>query len=268
MTSPFPFLRAAGPRSRSFPTLLSRHQTRADSANAAKYKRADDSGSASKRKKKTSTAFTLPNLKLVDQFALCDAIRYIRAAEVGREYSKYELHVRLRTPKNGPVVRNRMRLPHTVSNPVNTAVICPPESKQAQAAKANGATMVGEENIFNAIKEGRIEFDRCICHVDSQKRLAQTGLARILGPRGLMPSPKTGTVVKDVGSVLRDLHGSSEYRERIGVVHMVVGRIGFTAEELARNISAFMQALKKDCAALSDQVTKEVHEVVSLEIPF
>lgn len=121
---------------------------------------------------------------------------------------------------------------------------------------------MGEEHVFDMVKDGRIEFERCICHSDSLQKLSKSGIARILGPRGLMPSAKTNTVVKDVSSTVKDLVGASEYRERLGVVRMAVGQLGFTPEEMQRNIRAFIEALKRDIAGLSDRISKDIHEVV------
>lgn len=121
---------------------------------------------------------------------------------------------------------------------------------------------MGEETVFEAIKEGTVQFDRCICHVDSLQKLNQAGLGRILGPKGLMPSVKTGTAVKDVGALVREMVGGNEYRERLGVVRMAVGQLGFTPEEMQGNIKAFIEKLKKDIASLSDRIAKDIHEVV------
>jgi len=77
-----------------------------------------------------------------------------------------------------------------------------------------------------------------------------------------MPSAKTNTVVRDVSTSVKDMVGASEYRERAGVVRMAVGQLGFTPEEMQRNIRAFVEALKKDMAGLSDRTAKEIHEVV------
>ena len=173
------------------------------------------------------------------------------------------MHVRLRTLKNGPVVRNRLRLPHPVKTDIRICVIAPPDSKAAAEARSAGATLVGEDFVFAQIKEGIVEFDRCICHIDSLQKLNKAGLGRVLGPKGLMPSTKTGTVVTSVGTSVRNMVGGSEYRERLGVVRMAVGQLGFTPEEMQRNVKAFMDALKKDIAQMSDRITKEVHEVVS-----
>jgi large subunit ribosomal protein L1 len=155
-----------------------------------------------------------------------------------------------------------MRLPHPVKTDLRIAVICPPDSNISETAINEGASVVGEENIFDAVKEGKIEFDRCICHTDSLQKLQKAGIARVLGPRGLMPSPKLGTVTKDVATAMRNMVGGSEYRERMGVVRLAIGQLGFTPEMVRNNIRAFMEQVKKDCAGLSDRINKEVHEVV------
>ena len=165
------------------------------------------------------------------------------------------------------MVRNRIRLPHAVDTSQRICVICPPDSPAAAAAIKAGATLVGEETIFDAVKDGRVEFERCICHTDSLPKLNQAGLGRILGPRGLMPSPKTGTVLRDVGTAVKEMVGGSEYRERVGVVRMAVGQLGFTPEEVQRNIRTFMDGLKKDIAFLSDRIGKDIHEVVCILLP-
>ncbi|MCJ1305511.1 mitochondrial 54S ribosomal protein mrpl1 [Hypocenomyce scalaris] len=217
-----------------------------------------------KKKRKPRTTFVQYDLKDAEQFALCDAMRYIRAFEVGRAptSSKYEMHVKLRTLKNGPAVRNRLRLPHPVNTSLRICVICPPDSPMAASAIKAGASLVGDDSIIDAVKDGRIEFDRCLCHVDSLQKMNKAGLGRILGPKGLMPSSKTGTVVRDVAASVRDLVGGSEYRERLGVIRMAVGQLGFTPEEMQRNIRVFMDGVKKDLAQLSDRISKEIHEVV------
>ncbi|KAL8963204.1 MAG: hypothetical protein Q9193_000496 [Seirophora villosa] len=217
-----------------------------------------------KKKRKARIEFRQYSLKNAEQFSLCDAIRYIKAFEVGRPPTspKYDLAVKLRTVKNGPTVRNRLRLPHAVDTSIRICVICPPDSEHAEAAKKAGASVVGEDTVFDAVKAGRIDFDRCICHQDSIAKMNKAGLGRVLGPRGLMPSAKFGTIVKDVAASVKGLIGGSEYRERNGVLRMAVGQLGFTPEELQANIKTFMGEIKKDIALLSDRVNKEIHEVV------
>ncbi|KAL8731995.1 MAG: hypothetical protein Q9181_004111 [Wetmoreana brouardii] len=217
-----------------------------------------------KRKKKARITFKEYDLKDAEQFSLCDAMRYIRAFEVGKPPTvpKYDLAVKFRTVKNGPTVRNRLRLPHAVNTSLKICVICPPDSKHAEAAKKAGASVIGEDTVFDAVKEGRIDFDRCICHQDSAAKMNKAGLGKILGPRGLLPSAKLGTIVKDVGASVKGLVGGSEYRERNGVLRMAIGQLGFTPEEMQANIKAFMSEVKKDVGVLSDRINKEIHEVV------
>lgn len=133
----------------------------------------------------------------------------------------------------------------------------------AAAAIKAGATLVGEENVFEAIKSGKLDFERCICHLDSQNKLLAANLGRYLGPKGLMPSQKTKTIVRDVPAAMKSLVGGSEYKEKLGVVRLAIGQLGFTPEQMQTNIKTFISALKDDLAQLSDNVHKEIHEVVS-----
>lgn len=192
---------------------------------------------------------------------------YIRAFEVGRSPNspKYELAVRLRTIKNGPVVRNRLRLPHAVLSSFRVGVICPSPSPIATAALAAGASVCGEETLIETIRNAgkSLPFDRLLCHTNSVEKLNTSGLGPILGPRGMMPSIKTGTVTKDVPAAISTMMGASEYRERLGVVRFAVGKLGFTPEQLRTNIRVFMEGVKRDISDLSDRFIKEIEEVVS-----
>ena len=113
------------------------------------------------------------------------------------------------------------------------------------------------------MKEGRIEFDRCICHINSLQKLNAANLGRILGPKGLMPSVKLGTVTKDVRGSVTNLMGASEYREKLGVIRLAVGQLGFTPEQMQNNLKVLIGNVKKDLALLSEKINKEIHEVVS-----
>ncbi|KAI9047411.1 hypothetical protein LZ554_008855 [Drepanopeziza brunnea f. sp. 'monogermtubi'] len=221
-------------------------------------------GEETKKKKKTRTTYKQYDPKDLEQFSLCDAMRYIRAFEAGQKPTsvKYEMALKFKSLKNGPVIRNRLRLPHPVKTDIRICVICPPDSKYAKDSLAAGAYLVGEETIFEAVKDGRIEFDRCICQIDSLDKMNKAGMGRFLGPRGMMPSTKLGTVVKDPATMLKDFIGGAEYRERLGVVRMAIGQLGFTPEELSRNVKALIEAVKKDMANLSDKINKELTEVV------
>lgn len=81
-----------------------------------------------------------------------------------------------------------------------------------------------------------------------------------------MPATKLGTITEDVRGTVKGMVGSSEYREKLGVIRCAVGQLGFTPEEIQKNIRALMSEIKKDCARLGDRISKEIHEVVSTVI--
>lgn len=233
-----------------------------------------------KQQRRKHPGYKQYDLKDAEQFTLCDAMRYvcailpltstdhpsyIRAFEVGRPPSipKYECHVKLKTRRDGAVVRNQIRLPHLVKTDIKICVVCPPDSPAAKQAREAGATIVGEDEVFEQIKSGKIDFDRCIAHPDSLPKMQRAGLAKILGPRGLMPNTKLGTIVESPAGAVKGMLGGSMYRERQGVVRMAVGQLRFTPEQLRDNIKAFLDKMKKDAAALSETTPKEISEVVS-----
>ncbi|KAI1924721.1 hypothetical protein LOZ64_000598 [Ophidiomyces ophidiicola] len=253
----------------SLPFLYPVQQQTRDLRLVSKSKAKDD---AAKSKKKRRT-FKQYDMKDAIQFSLCDAMsgrangtrgRYIRAFEAGRQPTsiKYEVHLKLRTKKDGPIIRNQLRLPHAVQTGVRVCVLAPDGSRAAKDAKAAGADIVGEQDVFDQIKAGKIEFEACICHSSSLQNLNKAGLGRILGPKGLMPSVKLGTVVDNVGLAVKNMRAGSIYRERSGVIRMSIGQLGFSPEELRNNLHTLVAQVKKDAASLSDQVSKEVAEVV------
>lgn len=192
--------------------------------------------------------------------------RYIKAFEAGSlasHASKYEVHIKLKTKRSGPVIRpNQLKLPYTVKADVKFAVICPLDSKAAIGAREAGAVLVGEEEVFEAIKSGNMEFDRLIAHPSSIQKMQKEGLPRILGPRGLMPNVKNGTISTDPKQLLNQLIGGALYRERMGVVRMAIGKLTFTPEMLRDNLRAILTRIKQDTKKLPEDATKEIDEVV------
>lgn len=170
--------------------------------------------------------------------------------------------LKIKTAKSGPIIRNRLRLPNPVRTDMRICVICPPDSKYADTARAAGAVLVGEDDVFETILDGKIEFDRCLCQTDSLQKLSKAGVARILGPRGMMPSAKTGTVIKDPGMYVKEMIGAAEYRERLGAIRMAIGQLTFTPEQMQNNIKFFIESVKRDIAQMSERAYKELTEVV------
>ncbi|KAK4239389.1 ribosomal protein L1-like protein [Achaetomium macrosporum] len=237
------------------------------SATAPLVRHASGGGGMRKRpakKKKTYKTYKCWDLSEVEQFSLCDALRYLRAFEVGRPPAvvKYELAVKIRTQKSGPVIRNRIRLPFPVKTDTRIGVICPEDSPLMIEAQQLGAVAVGQESLFESIRAGQIPFNKLICHVDSLEALRKAGLGRILGPKGLMPSTKTKTITSDLKATVQELIGADEYRERDGVVRMAVGQLGFTPQMLSDNIKSFMELLKQDISNADENHPKALDEVV------
>lgn len=141
-------------------------------------------------------------------------------------------------------------------------VICAEDSTLAKNAKAAGAVAVGEDSLFELIRSGKVDFTSIICHQGSLDKLQKANLGRILGPRGLMPNVRQGTITSDVMKLIREMSGSDNYREKDGVVRIAIGQLTFTPEMLATNVKAFVSKVKQDITDLGEQVTKDVHEVV------
>lgn len=192
--------------------------------------------------------------------------RYLRAAEVGRPPSSvtYELSLKIRTPKNSPVLRSRLRLPYPIKNDTRIAVICKEGSGAMHDARTGGAVAFGEESLFEMIKTNpnKLPFNRLICHIESEPALKKAGLGRILGPKGLMPSLKTNTITKSVKSLMHEMVGAENYRERIGAIRMPIGNIQFTPKMLSENVKTLVTAIKENVSNMEDRVKKDLIEVV------
>ena len=139
------------------------------------------------------------------------------------------------------MVRGVCVLPNGTGRTVRVAVFAR-GAKADEAAKA-GADIVGAEDLVEQVQKGEINFDRCIASPDMMGLVGRLG--KILGPRGLMPNPKVGTVTMDVATAVRDAKGGAvEFRvEKAGIVHAGIGKASFGAEKLVENIKAFTDAV-------------------------
>lgn len=141
-------------------------------------------------------------------------------------------------------------------------MICPADSKAGREAKEAGAVLVGEEEIFEDLKSGKIPFERCIAHPKSVDKMVKSGLPRVLGPKGLMPNVKNGTITNSPKELIRSLAGGALYGERLGVVRMAVGQVGFTPDMVRDNLKTFMSRIREDASKLPEDTVKQIHEVV------
>ncbi len=141
------------------------------------------------------------------------------------------------------MVRGVVQLPHGTGKTVRVAVFA--RGLKADEATAAGADIVGAEELVEAIQKGEINFDRCIATPDMMPLVGRLG--KVLGPRGLMPNPKVGTVTQDVAAAVKATKGGAvEFRvEKAGIVHAGVGKASFTAEALLDNVRALVDAVQK-----------------------
>lgn len=141
------------------------------------------------------------------------------------------------------MVRGVVSLPNGSGRTVRVAVFA--KGDKADAAKAAGADIVGAEDLAEIIQSGKIEFDRCIATPDMMPLVGRLG--KVLGPRGLMPNPKVGTVTPDVAEAVKAAKGGAvEFRvEKAGIVHAGVGKVSFTEDQITGNIRALIDAVQK-----------------------
>ncbi len=140
-------------------------------------------------------------------------------------------------------VRGVCNLPNGTGKTLKVAVFA--RGPKAEEAKNAGADIVGEQDLFETINGGKIEFDRLIATPDLMALVGRLG--KVLGPRGLMPNPKVGTVTMDVAKAVKDAKGGAvEFRaEKAGIIHAGVGKASFSEEQLRGNIRAFVDAVVK-----------------------
>jgi len=174
-----------------------------------------------------------------------EAIKLVREAATAKFNESIDVAVNLGVDakKSDQVVRGSLVLPQGTGKTVRVAVFT--QGEPAKAAKAAGADIVGFDDLAAQVKEGKIDFDVAIATPDAMRVVGQLG--QILGPRGLMPNPKVGTVTQDVASAVKNAKaGQVQFRtDKGGIVQCTIGRASFTQEALRENLQALLDALSK-----------------------
>ncbi len=166
-----------------------------------------------------------------------------------RESVDVAVNLGIDAKKSDQVVRGATVLPHGTGKTVKVAVFA--QGAAAEAAKAEGADVVGMDDLAQRIREGDVNFDVVIAAPDAMRVVG--GLGQILGPRGLMPNPKVGTVTPDVAGAVRNARaGQVRYRaDKAGIVHCPIGKADFPADALRANLDALLADLRKAKPAAS-----------------
>ena len=222
-----------------------------------------------------ATTTTPSAAQLQPPYRADQAMRYVRSFAVSKFDETVDIVARLGVDPRKPnqSVRGVLRLPHGTGKDVRVAVFA--RGEQAEAAKAAGAAIVGAEDLVEQISNGMLDFDRCIATPDMMPVVGK--VARVLGPRGLMPNPKLGTVTPDAAGAVADAAGGSvEFRtEKAGNVHCVLGKASFEEEKLLDNLRAFMIAINdakpsgaKGKYLLNVSISSTMGPGFTLDLPF
>jgi large subunit ribosomal protein L1 len=178
-------------------------------------------------------------------YPLADAVKMVKERAVAKFDETIEVSVNLGVdPRHADqMVRGVASLPNGTGRSARVAVFA--RGGKAEEAKKAGADIVGAEDLVEQVQKGTIDFDRCIATPDMMPLVGRLG--KVLGPRGLMPNPKVGTVTNDLVQAIRDAKGGAvEFRvEKAGIVQAGVGKASFTAEAITENVRAFMDAVSK-----------------------
>jgi large subunit ribosomal protein L1 len=178
-------------------------------------------------------------------YALPEAVKMVKARAKAKFDETIEIAMNLGVdPRHADqMVRGVVNLPNGTGRSLRVAVFA--RGPKAEEAKAAGADIVGAEDLVEIVQGGTIDFDRCIATPDLMPLVGRLG--KVLGPRGMMPNPKVGTVTMDVkGAVAGAKGGSVEFRvEKAGIVQAGVGKASFSEDKLVENIKAFADAVQK-----------------------
>ncbi len=178
-------------------------------------------------------------------YALKEAVKIVKSNATAKFDETIDVAINLGVdPKHADqMIRGVCALPHGTGKTVRVAVLA--QGEKADEAKAAGADIVGAENLVDSILSGKIDFDRCIATPDMMGLAGR--VARVLGPKGLMPNPKLGTVTTDVaGAVKKAKAGEVQYRvEKNGIVHAGIGKASFLEEQIYDNAKTFIDAILK-----------------------
>ena len=178
-------------------------------------------------------------------YGIDDALNTLKALPKAKFNESVDVAVNLGVDprKSDQVVRGSTVLPNGTGKTVRVAVFT--QGANAEAAKAAGADIVGFEDLAEQVKAGNLNFDVVIASPDAMRVVGQLG--QILGPRGLMPNPKVGTVTPDVAGAVRNAKaGQVRYRtDKAGIIHSTIGRASFNVEQLQTNLVALVDALNK-----------------------
>ncbi|EPX71288.1 ribosomal protein subunit L1 [Schizosaccharomyces octosporus yFS286] len=218
-------------------------------------------GYAKASKKTSSFSMTVP-----------EATKYLRALSVSVPFDgSYVLSVGLRTRRGLPPVRGKVLFPHPFHEIPKICVLAVGDAERE--ALEHGATYAGGENLVQKIIAGEIEFSKCLAHPSASHLLPK--VAKILGPKHLLPTTKRGTIVEEIGPAVEAAMKMTDYREANGVINIPIGKLDYDDKLLQDNIEALLNSIRNHISQLSTKVKvsiKNTHlfasNTISLPLPY
>jgi len=201
--------------------------------------------------------------------SLLDAIHVLRSVEVGSPNATYELTIKTAMPRGSAIPKGRVSLPREPKPKPKDKVLVFADGKAAEEAKRAGADIVGGPELVEGVASGRTQATLFLSTPALIKAISQR-LGRVLGPRGLMPSERRGTVTDDVAGYIRRLQGTTEWKgDKVGTVRTPIAKLDYPIEDVAKNVRHFTNVVKRATgnqpqSADKDQSTRPVNAITKI----
>ncbi|KAE9409245.1 50S ribosomal protein L1 [Gymnopus androsaceus JB14] len=228
--------------------------------NETKIRQPSKKALAAKAKRRAAkTAFAVSKL---EQLPLQNAISVLRAVEVASPNAMYELFIKTEMGSGVAVPKGRFKLPKEAKARAEESILVFAEGRQADEAKKAGAHIVGGIELIEGILNNRIRATTYLC-TTSLIRAITPRLGRFLGQQGLMPAERRGTVTDDIAGYIERIQGTSEWKaDKTGNIHMPIGSMHFSVDEVVKNFRHFMTSVKQATGNIKDNRQKETKKPV------
>ncbi|KAG6846059.1 hypothetical protein H0H87_006423 [Tephrocybe sp. NHM501043] len=200
---------------------------------------------AAAAKARRKAAIASKNLDRSEFLSVVDAISVLRSVEVASPNSTLDLYIKTEIKNGVAVPKGRVTLPREAKKMSEDKILVFAEGRQAEEAKKAGADIVGGTELIDGVINNRFKATTILCTPDLIKAITPR-LGRVLGPLGLMPSDRRGTVTDDIAGYIRRISGTSEWRaDKTGNIHMPIGLMHFPVDDMIKNIRHFMASVKR-----------------------
>ncbi|KAF9502169.1 ribosomal protein L1 [Pleurotus eryngii] len=214
-------------------------------------------------KAKRRAAKARKNIYDSEKMPLLDAIAVLRAVEVAKPNATYELFVKTQIKNGVAIPKGRVNLPREAKSKTEDKILVFAEGRQAEEAKKAGAHVVGGPELIDAVISNRHQATTILC-TTSLIRTITPKLGRVLGPLGLMPSERRGTVTDDIAGYIQRLYGTSEWRaDKSGSIHTAIAKLHFPIDDVVKNVRHFMTSVKRVTGNQRDKEDKKTAKPVT-----